>query len=91
MRGETVSPRAIKIDGQWKVLISKTLLLEDPAPEARPAGIILIQLPITGLSFALSAVDVSNGSLLLLQVVPIYKENGFSICDDCGCLELSLI
>ena len=70
LRGETVSPRAIKIDGQWKVLISKTLLSEDPAPEARPAGIILIQLPITGLSFALSAVDVSNGSLLLLQVVP---------------------
>ena len=70
LRGETVSPRAIKIDGQWKVLISKTLLSEDPAPEARPPGIILIQLPITGLSFALSAVDVSNGSLLLLQVVP---------------------
>lgn len=70
LRGETVSPRAIKIDGQWKVLISKTLLPADPAPKARPAGVILIQLPISGLSFALGTVNVSNGSLLLLQVTP---------------------
>ena len=70
LRGETVTPRAIKIDGQWKVLISKTLESADPAPEARPAGVILIQLPISGLSLALGAVDVSNGSLLLLQVAP---------------------
>ncbi len=70
LRGETVSPIAIKIDGQWKVLISKTLLSADPAPKARPAGVILIQLPISGLSFALGTVNVSNGSLLLLQVIP---------------------
>jgi phosphomannomutase/phosphoglucomutase len=70
LRGKTVSPRAIKIDGQWKVLISKTLLSADPAPKAHPAGVILIQLPISGLSFALGTVNVSNGSLVLLQVVP---------------------
>ncbi|MDG2501747.1 MAG: hypothetical protein P8M77_05080 [Porticoccaceae bacterium] len=70
LRGETISPRAIKIDGQWKVLISKILLPADSAAESGPLGVILIQLPITGLRFALSAVDVSNGSLLLQQVVP---------------------
>ncbi len=70
LRGDVVSPRAIKRDDHWTILISKTLPSADLALEARPAGVILIQLPITGLRFALSTVDVSKGSLMLQQVVP---------------------
>ena len=70
MRGDSVSPRAIKINGQWKVLISKTLTTAELGAKADSFGVILVQLPITGLRFALSAVDVSKGRLQLLQQVP---------------------
>ena len=70
VRGDSVSPRAIKINGQWKVLISKTLKTTELGAKADSFGVILVQLPITGLRFALSAVDVSKGRLQLLQQVP---------------------
>jgi len=70
LRGDSVSPRAIKINGQWKVLISKTLTTAELGANADSFGVILVQLPITGLRFALSAVDVSKGRLQLLQQVP---------------------
>ena len=70
VRGDSVSPRAIKINGQWKVLISKTLTTAELGAKADSFGVILVQLPITGLRFALSAVDVSKGRLQLLQQVP---------------------
>lgn len=70
LRGDSVSPRAIKINGQWKVLISKTLTTAELGAKADSFGVILVQLPITGLRFALSAVDVSKGRLQLLQQVP---------------------
>lgn len=70
VRGDSVSPRAIKINGQWKVLISKTLTTAELGANADSFGVILVQLPITGLRFALSAVDVSKGRLQLLQQVP---------------------
>jgi len=70
VRGDSVSPRAIKINGQWKVLISKTPKTTELGAKADSFGVILVQLPITGLRFALSAVDVSKGRLQLLQQVP---------------------
>ena len=70
LRGDRVSPRAIKVDGQWKILISKVLESAELSANADPFGVILVQLPITGLRFALSAVDISKGSLQLLQQVP---------------------
>ena len=70
VRGDSVSPRAIKINGQWKVLISKTLKTTELGANPDSFGVILVQLPITGLRFALSAVDVSKGRLQLLQQVP---------------------
>ena len=66
MDGESVTPRAIKIDQQWKILISRALTNND----AIITGVILLQLPMTGVQSALSGVDTSNGTLELQQLVP---------------------
>lgn len=67
MDGESVTPRAIKIDQQWKILISRALSNNGAAI----TGVILLQLPMTGMQSALSGVDISNGTLELQQLVPI--------------------
>ncbi|MGX4676909.1 hypothetical protein ACWCIB_08560 [SAR92 clade bacterium H246] len=66
MDGESVTPRAIKIDQQWKILISRALSNNGAAI----TGVILLQLPMTGMQSALSGVDISNGTLELQQLVP---------------------
>ena len=66
MNGESVAPRAIKIDQQWKILISRALTNNDAAI----TGVILLQLPMTGMQSALSGIDISNGTLELQQLVP---------------------
>lgn len=66
MDGESVTPRAIKIDQQWKILISRALSNNSAAI----TGVILLQLPMTGMQSALSGVDISNGTLELQQLVP---------------------
>ena len=66
MNGESVTPRAIKIDQQWKILISRALNNN----EAAITGVILLQLPMTGMQSALSGIDISNGTLELQQLVP---------------------
>ncbi len=66
MNGKSVTPRAIKIDKQWKILISRALTNND----AIITGVILLQLPMTGVQSALSGVDTSNGTLELQQLVP---------------------
>ena len=66
MNGESVPPRAIKIDQQWKILISRALTNNDAAI----TGVILLQLPMTGMQSALSGIDISNGTLELQQLVP---------------------
>ena len=63
---ESVTPRAIKIDQQWKILISRALSNNGAAI----TGVILLQLPMTGMQSALSGVDISNGTLELQQLVP---------------------
>lgn len=65
--GKSPQPRAIKVEGEWKVLIIKsvnTLSLDSEA-----VGAILVRLPIVGLRFALTTVDPSKGRLQLQQVV----------------------
>jgi len=66
MDGESVTPRAIKIDQQWKILISRALSNNGAAI----TGVILLQLPMAGMQSALSGVDISNGTLELQQLVP---------------------
>ena len=66
MDGESVTPRAIKIDQQWKILISRALSNNGAAI----TGVILLQLPMTGMQSALSGVDISNSTLELQQLVP---------------------
>jgi phosphomannomutase/phosphoglucomutase len=66
MNGESVTPRAIKIDQQWKILISRALSNNGAAI----TGVILLQLPMTGMQSALRDVDISDGTLELQQLVP---------------------
>ena len=68
-RGSSI---AIKVAGHWKVLLIKPV----PSPQ-RPAsakvanvGGIVLQMPIEGLTQALSTVDVSNGTMQLQQTEP---------------------
>jgi phosphomannomutase / phosphoglucomutase len=63
-----VTTRAIKADGQWKLLISKPIL-PSQKPDAQPIGVILVTLPINGLRLAVSSVEIINGSLQLKQEV----------------------
>ena len=66
MNGESVAPRAIKINQQWKILISRALSDNNAAI----TGVILLQLPMAGMQSALSGVDISDGTLELQQLVP---------------------
>ena len=68
LRDNRVSTRAIEANGEWKVLISRPIL-SSQTPNAQPIGTILMALPISGLRFALSSVDISKGNLLLQQAV----------------------
>ncbi|MCT2529493.1 hypothetical protein N2382_01365 [SAR92 clade bacterium H921] len=63
-----VTTRAIKADGQWKLLISKPIL-PSQKPDAQPIGVIFVTLPINGLRLAVSSVEIINGSLQLKQEV----------------------
>ena len=72
LAGDRVNPIAIKVDGHWKILLIKTVLSPQiPASsKAVAVGVIIMQMPIEGLSLALSTVDVANGTLQLQQTEP---------------------
>ena len=72
LAGDRVNPIAMKVDGHWKILLIKTVLSpEIPASsKAVAVGVIIMQMPIEGLSLALGTVDVANGTLQLQQTEP---------------------
>lgn len=62
-QGKVVDPRAVKIDNQWRILFSQAVIAEN-----KVIGSILAQLPTSGLRFALSTIDTSQGVLQLQQI-----------------------
>lgn len=66
MRGDSVSPRAVKIAKQWKILISG-LITER---ESQEASVVLLQLPVESLQAAMAQIDSTKGLIELQQTVP---------------------
>ena len=68
-RGNSI---AIKVAGRWKVLLIKPVLSPQIPASAKVAhaGVIVMQMPIEGLTQSLSTVDVSNGTIQLQQAEP---------------------
>jgi phosphomannomutase/phosphoglucomutase len=62
-QGKVVDPRAVKIDNQWKILFSQAVVADN-----KIIGSILAQMPTSGLRFALSTIDTSQGLLQLQQI-----------------------
>jgi len=62
-QGQVVDPRAVKIDNQWKILFSQTVVADN-----KVIGNILAQMPTSGLRFALGTIDSSQGLLQLQQI-----------------------
>jgi phosphomannomutase / phosphoglucomutase len=62
-QGKVVDPRAIKIDNQWKILFSQAVVADN-----KIIGSILAQMPTSGLRYALSTIDTSQGLLQLQQI-----------------------
>lgn len=62
-QGKVVDPRAVKIDNQWKILFSQAVVADN-----KIIGSILAQMPTSGLRFALSTIDASQGLLQLQQI-----------------------
>jgi phosphomannomutase/phosphoglucomutase len=63
LQGKVVDPRAVKIDNQWKILFSQAVVADN-----KIIGSILAQMPTSGLRFALSTIDTSQGLLQLQQI-----------------------
>ena len=72
LAGDRGNSIAIKVAGHWKVLLIKPVLSPQIPASAKVANVggIVLQLPIEGLTQALSAVDVSNGTMQLQQTEP---------------------
>ena len=72
LAGNGVNSIAIKVAGHWKVLLIKPVLSPQIPASAKVANVggIVLQLPIEGLTQALSAVDVSDGTMQLQQSEP---------------------
>jgi phosphomannomutase len=72
LAGDRGNSIAIKVAGHWKVLLIKPVLSPQIPASAKVANVggIVLQLPIEGLTQALSAVDVSNGTMQLQQSEP---------------------
>jgi phosphomannomutase/phosphoglucomutase len=68
--GGAVMPRAVKIDQQWRILISRAVTSSTDENAEQIVGVILLQLPVQGLEKALSNIDITNGQLELQQLVP---------------------
>ena len=68
-RGKAI---AVKVAGHWKVLLIKPVLSPQTPASAKVANVggIVLQMPIEGLTQALSTVDVSNGTMQLQQTEP---------------------
>ena len=66
MRGDSVSPRAVKIAKQWKILISG-LITERGSQEA---SVVLLQLPVESLQAAMAQIVSTKGLIELQQTVP---------------------
>jgi len=68
-RGKAI---AVKVAGRWKVLLIKPVLSPQTPASAKVANVggIVLQMPIEGLTQALSTVDVSNGTMQLQQTEP---------------------
>ena len=62
-QGKVVNPRAVKIDNQWKILVSQAVFADN-----KIIGSILAQMPTSGLRYALSTIDTSQGLLQLQQI-----------------------
>jgi phosphomannomutase/phosphoglucomutase len=62
-QGKDVDPRAIKVANQWKILFSQPVVADNSV-----IGTILTQMPTTGLRYALSTIDTSQGLLQLQQI-----------------------
>jgi phosphomannomutase/phosphoglucomutase len=62
-QGKVVDPRAVKIDNQWKILFSQAVVADN-----KIIGSILAQMPTSGLRYALSTIDTSQGLLQLQQI-----------------------
>lgn len=62
-QGKVVDPRAVKVDNQWKILFSQAVVADN-----KIIGSILAQMPTSGLRFALSTIDTSQGLLQLQQI-----------------------
>ena len=72
LAGNGVNAIAIKVAGHWKVLLIRPVLSPQIPASAKVANVggIVLQLPIEGLTQALSAVDVSDGTMQLQQSEP---------------------
>lgn len=72
LAGDTGNSIAIKVDGHWKVLLIKPVLSPQILASAKGAsvGVIIMQMPIEGLTQAVSAIDISNGTMQLQQAEP---------------------
>ena len=62
------SPRAVKIDQQWQLLISQAVPSQPSADGV--TGVILLRLSIEGLTDVLNNADTTNGTLEFQQLVP---------------------
>jgi phosphomannomutase/phosphoglucomutase len=70
LAGGSVMPRAVKIDQQWRILITRAVTSSNNDNPRKVVGVILLHLSVQGLERALSNMDISNGQLELQQLVP---------------------
>ena len=72
LAGDKGNSIAIKVAGRWKVLLIKPVLSPQIPASAKVAnaGVIVMQMPIEALTQAVSAIDISNGTMQLQQAEP---------------------